>query len=280
MQEYLPRRLPGAEVLITVKTYPQPHTAHGETVCTAGILRNGKWVRIHPVPFRSKGYRQFRKYQWLRLDLLKHRTDRRPESYTPTGAHESLQCVETKDAWRERRALILRNFHTSFGRLLDEAHGESGTSLAVVKPAEVLDFCWKPSDPEWPDKWKDRWAQRDFFLELDETKIVRKVPYDFYYSFRTEGDSSPRRLMITDWEIGALYWNCLKRSEGDEDEALKKVRERFFDDLALSRDLHFFVGSHYVHHVRKMPNPFMIVGVFYPPLPSDDQQLSFNFPEE
>jgi len=53
--------------------------------------------------------------------------------------------------------------------------------------------------------------------------------------------------------------------------------EKFFNDLALKRDLYLFVGSHYVHHVRRLPDPFIIVGVFYPPHLTEEDQLSFDF---
>lgn len=34
--------------------------------------------------------------------------------------------------------------------------------------------------------------------------------------------------MIEDWEIGALYWNCLRATEGtDEAAALAKVKDKY-----------------------------------------------------
>jgi len=33
--------------------------------------------------------------------------------------------------------------------------------------------------------------------------------------------------MIEDWEIGAVFWNCLKSSEGIESIELQKVREKY-----------------------------------------------------
>ncbi len=271
------KRIPGAEVLITVKTYPQPYTSHGENVCTAGVMKDGRWIRIHPVPFRMEGYNQFEKYHWIRLDLKKNKSDKRPESYVPESDHEILDKVDTKDGWRIRRELVLGNVYHSFAKLMEDAYGNKNVSLAVVKPIEVLDFTWENTDRDWSEKWKSKWLQKDLFFDLDESKIVQKVPYNFYYVFLTEGDSATHRISITDWEVGALYWNCLKRSNGNEDEALQKVKHRFFTDLALKRDLYFFVGSHYVHHVRRLQNPFMIVGVFYPPHIPEEDQLSFDF---
>ena len=39
-------------VFITVKTYPNISDKYAELVCTAGILEDGTWIRLYPVPFR------------------------------------------------------------------------------------------------------------------------------------------------------------------------------------------------------------------------------------
>jgi hypothetical protein len=65
---YLPPEIPKARVLITVKTYPLPSGKYEELVCTAGVLEDGKWIRIYPIPFRSLPYQeQYKKYHWLSL---------------------------------------------------------------------------------------------------------------------------------------------------------------------------------------------------------------------
>lgn len=69
--------------------------------------------------------------------------------------------------------------------------------------------------------------------------------------------------MISDWEIGALYFNCLKRVNGDEQAALSKVREKYFDEF-LEKDLYLFLGTTKEYH-NVAPNPFIIIGTFYPP---------------
>jgi len=40
------------QLLITVKTYPHPSPRYVETVCTGGLARDGRWIRLYPVPFR------------------------------------------------------------------------------------------------------------------------------------------------------------------------------------------------------------------------------------
>ena len=50
-----------------------------------------------------------------------------------------------------------------------------------------------------------------------------------------------------------------------QEEAVADVREKYFDDFALTKDLHLFLGTTREFHSRSL-NPFVIVGVF-PPKP-------------
>jgi len=74
-------------------------------------------------------------------------------------------------------------------------------------------------------------------------------------------------LQILDWEIGALFWNCLKQCRGDEKAALEKVRIKYIDQF-LQTDLHFFLGTTQQFHFVA-PNPWVIIGVF--PIPHERQ---------
>ena len=75
--------------------------------------------------------------------------------------------------------------------------------------------------------------------------------------------------MIEDWEIGMLYWNCLKQSEGNEKQALELVRKKYIDEFS-KKDLYLFLGTTRQFH-GWAKNPFVIIGVFYPPI---DNQIS------
>jgi hypothetical protein len=102
--------------------------------------------------------------------------------------------------------------------------------------------------------------------------MIHRLPYRYYYKFLSAGDARPRKLMIHDWEIGALFWNCLKRTDGDETAANMLVRQKYFDEFQ-GRDLHLFLGTTKKHH-NVAPNPFVIVGLFYPP--KNPQMSLFN----
>ena len=69
--------------------------------------------------------------------------------------------------------------------------------------------------------------------------------------------------MIEDWETGQLFWNCLRRHDGDELKACQDVRKKYIDDFSRTKDLHFFLGTMQLHHFVA-PNPFIIIGTFHP----------------
>lgn len=135
----------------------------------------------------------------------------------------------------------------------------------------------EPDERDWKPEWLAQLQQLNLF-ELDERgrgqkrRVVAKLPYKYSYKFLTEGDTRPRVLMIEDWELGALYWNCLRQSGGNESEANRLVRQKYFEEFVAQKDIHLFLGTTRQYH-NIAPNPFVIIGVFYPPK-RDAEQLS------
>ncbi|MFA6336164.1 MAG: hypothetical protein WCX48_11570 [Bacteroidales bacterium] len=268
------------KILITVKTYPTLSEKYDELVCTAGFREDGSWVRIYPVPFRKLDYQnRYEKWQWIEMDIVKNTNDFRPESYRPADIEKEirlLDTVDTKGDWIKRRTLISKQIWTNMSDLI-ASKNEIGTSIGIVKPRIVKNFICKPCDREWDPKKMQaviaNHAQGSLFDEEDTRlvfKVVNKLPYEFSYVFTTD-DGVERTLMIEDWELGALYWNCLKKAHGDEKIACQKVKEKYFDYMVNERDLHFFMGTTKKFH-NVSPNPFIIIGTFYPPK-NYDQQL-------
>ena len=273
------------KVLITVKTYPTLSEKYDELVCTAGFREDGSWIRIFPVPFRKLDYQnQYEKWQWIEIDLVKNTSDFRPESFRPTDLDKEIRIMEkvdTKGEWGKRKLLIGNKIWYNLSELIAAAKNDKvGTSLAIVKPKDIIDFVWDPCERDWNKQKMDKViankAQGSLFDE-EETrhvfKVVTKLPYDFSYIFTTE-DGKKRRIMIEDWELGALYWNCLKNAKGNEEEACKKVKEKYLDNLWHQRDLYFFMGTTKQFH-NVSPNPFIIIGTFYPPKIDKDQLSLF-----
>ena len=267
-------------ILVTVKTYPELSSKYGETVCTAGIREDGSWVRLYPVPFRRLGEReQYKLYDWIECPLTKHSADPRPESHRPTGEIKRISHIGTADDWRERRELLLRQARV-YNRLdeLIRAAQDDIASLAIFKPARVIDFDWKAGDREWdPAKLNAVRAiasQRDLFDEqswLRTFQVVDKVPYSFRYRIE-DADGTQSRMRVLEWQLGALYRNCLRLTRGDEAKALAKVRQKYFDQFR-ETDLHLFLGTTLAWH-KRAPNPWTIVGVL--PIPHERQTNLFG----
>lgn len=269
-------------VYITVKTYPTISKEYSELVCTAGLLEDGSWIRLYPVPFRLlKSEQKYPKYTWLEVEVEKKTTDFRFESYKPILNTITVEPKPQKADWDNRRKIILQNgtVYTNMQTIVKLAHSPEKVSLATFKPTKIIDFIVeKDSHPEWDaGKLSSLWMkshQLSVFQTEEEVKaefeIVQKIPYRFYYKF--EDDSGKKsRLMIEDWEIGMLYLNCLKAAQGNEAIAIDKVRKRYFDSF-LKRDIYFFLGTTLKYHSARQP--YIIIGVFYPPILPDNEQLS------
>ena len=117
---------------------------------------------------------------------------------------------------------------------------------------------------EWKNEWKEIRKQSDLFLPNKKPEdMIRKVPFKFYYRFIDE-ENKESRLMIEDWEIGALFWNCMKSCKGNEQDAVDKLKQKYFDDFVINKDIYLFLGTIKQWHMRRASNPFVIIGVFYP----------------
>ncbi len=267
------------KILITVKTYPTLSKKYAELVCTAGVTEAGQWRRLYPVRFRQLYDEQkYKKYQWVEAELEQSNVDDRPESYKIL--RDSLQIVgeplTTKDNWAARREAFLNKVevYDDLADLIGRAH-RNELSLAMFKPKRYLKFVHESVEREWDaEKLAQLESQKQQLHLFDDKEtvahqfsVVKKLPYKFSYQFE-DNQGKRSKLMIEDWEIGALYWNCLKASNGDESSAIAKVREKYWDKFVQggNHDLTLVLGTMLEHHRKKAPNPFVIISVFYPGL--------------
>lgn len=265
--------MPTERILITVKTYPTLSAKYGELVCTAGLREDGSWIRIYPVPFRQlEAYQKFPKYSFIEAEVIRNTKDARPESHKVNTDTLNLTGDElsTDDHWRERRQWVLKRgtVHTNLTELID-ANKQGTLSIATFKPARIIDFKAEADKPDWGDEKLaavDALAsQGDLFSGwkgADLAALIRKLPWKFSYTL--EDDAGKRStMMIEDWEIGELYWNCLKTTSSPA-EAVEKVRHKYFTDFA-TKDIYLYLGTTKKYD-RWANNPFVIIGVFYPPI--------------
>lgn len=261
--------MPKEKILITVKTYPTISKKYDELVCTAGFREDGSWIRLYPVQFRKKNYdEQYKKWQWIEIDITKNTSDPRPESFRPVSHDTEINILghikADGDSWSERRKIALKKIYTNKTKLITEAKDKNiTTSLAVFKPKEITDFKIEEVEREWRKDKVESLKQMNLFEKgSSETfQIVRKLPYKFSYTF-LDDENKPSTLMIEDWEIGQLYWNSLRR-KGNEKQACEDVKKKYFDDFTKTKDLYLFLGTLSKHHFTAK-NPFVIIGTFHP----------------
>ena len=142
------------KVFITVKTYPTLSKKYDELVCTAGILDDGSWVRVYPLPFRKLEYEnRYQKYQWIELPLIKNQSDPRPESYKTPDIDRVKPIGErigTEKAWVERKEIIFKNnaIYRDLSILIEKANNNE-LSIAIFKATKLLDLVIEETDREW-----------------------------------------------------------------------------------------------------------------------------------
>lgn len=257
------------KVLVTVKTYPIPSSRYDELVCTAGVMEDGSFVRLYPINFRDLPFsQQYRKYQWIEVSAEKHRgRDVRKESYRPDC--DSIQLlgepIPTKRGdWSDRAKYVLAQPSFSMEELYEKQQ-EDRTSLGIFKPKIVRDLVISEDDPDWKPAFKAALAQSRLWETRTKSKEPpRKVPYKFHYLFECKDSRCKKnhRMMIEDWEVGALYWKLVDGGATPQ-KAADGVRKKFLEELCdPRRDTHFLVGTILAH-----PKTWVVVGVFWPPKP-------------
>lgn len=251
-------------VLITVKTYPIPSVKYDELVCTAGVNESGEFIRLYPIRFRDLAFsQQYKKYQWIEVDADKHTgRDTRKESYRPR--EDSLKILDEpispRDNWRERAKYALALKSKSMEELYEHQKRDR-TSLGVIRPRQILDLEISRDVAEWKPKFLEAMKQQRLWDDRTATREPpRKIPWRFHYRFQCDDDrcKGNHRMMIEDWEIGALYWRCIDNGATPE-EATSKVKQKYLDHMcANDRDTHLFVGTVLEH------GTWVVIGVFWP----------------
>ncbi len=207
---------------------------------------------------------QYRKYDWVEVELVKNTSDFRPETYRPLSLESEFKNVghiSSKPNWNKQKRYVLQNVNSDIGKLIQEAkNNKICTSLAVFKPTKVTDFIIEETSREWKKRKLEKLKQLNLFEKTPRgLQVVRKLPFKFSYRIE-DSNGITSKMMIEDWEIGQLYWNCLLKY-ASEKIACEKVREKYWNNFVLKRDLHLFLGTTLRNHLRA-PNPFIIIGTF------------------
>ena len=258
-----------ADVMITVKTYPNPSETYGETVCVAGVrLDRGRpeWIRLYPVKFRNADFdSQFKKYEVIRINgAYQHANDNRPESFRPRQEElEHVEQLDTGSNWQRRRM----NLDGLIGaitmcELLDRNPKGGMTvpslSLGLVKPTKVTVTVadGEPWDAAAQAKIDKASAPDLFGTSL---KPLQPAPFAVKYHYHCESAGcGGHHQKVLDWEAGQAgrKWLCEYGDVGARGAMLKKWRDEM---LSTDNDVYFYVGNQNAHR-----RSFSVLGVWYP----------------
>lgn len=252
-------------LLITVKAYPEESKKYGETVCTAAVNEKGEWRRIYPVPLRTlPDEQQYHKYQWIEADLEKSSQDKRPESRRVADPDNLLilgEPLNTDNGWRERRANFIDKveIHNDLTKLIKLAH-RNKLSLALFRPTKWCNLKIEKSKRQ--QKIKPVGVQSSLLADDKQVISISPLPHDFSYRFE-DVNGKQSTLMITDWELGALYANCLGAANNNHKEAQNKVSQKYWQSFIKDekKETLLILGTLHKYHQMTAPNPFVIVGV-------------------
>lgn len=256
-----------ARILVLCKTYPSPSGKYAETSCVAGMDENGRLIRLFPVPFRLVAEGQkFKKWQWIIAKIRKASKDHRPESHTIFVDTIELGAeVPTKDSWSQRWRLLEKLQVFSDFKALDDKRVSNGQSLGLLRPNKIISFDIVPAaKPDWTPaeiaKLEQEQKQAGLFDEQEAKAIkrLRKLPFEFYYSYECATPNGPitYRHKVVDWEVGALYWNC-QRTHGSTWETAFRQQ---MDTRLPSQELMFLMGN-----IHRFPDQWLVVSLLYPP---------------
>lgn len=222
------------ECFILVKAQPHRSSNYFETVCCAGVGRDGKWRRQYPVPFRilAQGQR-FKRWEWIEYQYTKPTDDRRLESQKVVP--ESLVVggsLKRGDRARFLNPLVRESFEEADSR---------GESLTLLRP-KSLELVWKEKSgselAEERRKHADLASQLSFF---DHTaKPLEPCPIQFTARWE-DFQGKYRKHECDDWETSAAF-SRFEREYGREEavEILKtKYENEYFSaGLALAFSTH------------------------------------------
>ncbi len=258
-------------VLVTVKAYPSISGKYGEAICAAGIRLDTptpEWVRLFPVRFRDLPEpRQFGKYEIIRLQVRKHSTDARVETWRPDqDSIERGEVIPAGGEWRSRRDHV----EPMLGPTMCELYrgrkgGGDGASLGLVRPARVCGIRVR-AETEWS---ASQFATANQGSLLTAKSGLVKPAHAFVYNYLCEEPECKGHLQkIVDWELGESYRTWPQRG----DALVDAIRSKWLDFMcADDREPLFFVGD---QHMR--PGHFMVLGTFYPKRRVNEAQLTLS----
>ena len=233
-------------------------------MCTAGVDADGNWIRIYPVQYLNLPETdKYKKYDLVEVDCNKATSDNRPESFRLVEQRvKIINSVPPDNNWYYRKQYLNKTkVYDDLNEIIHKAKVDKDMSLCSFKPQAINKIIIEKEDLNELDIPLLDQDSSNKELMNKILKQQRISPYKFKYSFVDKNDREAN-LTIRDWEIYELYQNCLEIAGGDKEIAREKVKDKN-ERLAINNDITLFLGTTKKWQVIG-PNPFIIVGMFYP----------------
>lgn len=280
------------KLLILAQTEPNISQKYVETVCTAGITDDLKWIRLYPIQKRiNTAMPDYGKYDWIEcevrmnesnVDIRKESRKVDMDSITKVGS----LCDDVKRKWEVRRRFLLQagiTVHRSL-RAIWAAAKRNELSLCLFKPAHIVGFSAKDDSEEYSDAQKaiiDNFRNQGLLFSLLDSSSnllqFKKVPYTFHCKIMDD-DGQTSTMSVLDWEMSSLYRKGLKNHDKEQ---AKELALKKYNQYAAERDVYFILGTRNKQHNMKMNskeddkiNPWSIIAVI--PFPKSNQ-MEFDF---
>lgn len=238
--------------IILVKAFPQYSTRYGETVCCAGITKDGEFKRLYPIRYRFLGKNAaFNRWDWVNFEYQEPPKDRRLESCHVLDDNIKIEGTMPK---KDRSIFVNRYVSKSV-----RSAAENGMSLALIRPKNSK-FTIRDkniSDLE-EEKEKYQKAVRQKSLLHKDLKAIVPVPYEFTFKFQDE--AGRHTYKAGDWETSAMFNREAKRKGTDK--ALEWM-SRVFNKEYPQKGMLFCVGT-----IAQYPKTWILLGVIRADHPS------------
>ena len=240
------------ECFILIKAQPHRSSTYFETVCCAGVGRDGMWRRQYPVPFRIlDGNQKFNRWDWIKYEYVPGRHDKRKESQKVIA--NSLEVTGTIK--RSERASFLNPLvRQSF----DEADAK-GESLTLLRPKIIrLDYREKSLADLQEETRKHEELANQLSLFDATARPIKPCPMQFILHW-TDQDGKKRKHENDDWETSAAY-NRFSREHG-HDRAIEILKEKY-EDQYFKAGLVLGFSTHSRRNITYgMKNQWLLVGL-------------------
>jgi hypothetical protein len=235
-----------------VKALPHRSSKYFETVCCAGIGRDGKWRRQYPVPFRILNNGQkFKRWNWISYEFTTSHRDTRLESQKVVP--ESI-TVGNSLRKSERGPLLNPLIRKSF----DEAN-DRNESLTILRPRNIELLYSLKSDEELRDERAKHAALANQMSFFDNTAKPLD-PCTVHFRLRwIDPDGKTREHDCDDWETSTAY-SRFSREHGHT-EAIRILKDKYEDEY-FTAGLVLAFSTHKLRNVTHgTKNQWLLVGI-------------------